>query len=44
MSHFINARTTVVTEALDGFLLAHGEGRLGRLDGFSHTKVILRTD
>ncbi|MFM1850918.1 MAG: hypothetical protein RIS54_602 [Verrucomicrobiota bacterium] len=44
MSHFINSRTTVVTEALDGFLLAHGEARLGRLDGFSHTKVILRTD
>ncbi|MEZ5415273.1 MAG: dihydroxyacetone kinase subunit DhaK [Opitutaceae bacterium] len=44
MSHFINARTSVVTEALDGFLLAQGDGRLGRLDGFNHTKVILRTD
>lgn len=44
MSHFINARANLVTEAIDGFLLSHGGGRLGRLDGFSHTKVIVRLD
>lgn len=44
MSHFINRRTDLVTEAIDGFLLASGAGRLARLDGYPHTKVIVRQD
>ncbi len=44
MSHFINRRTDLVTEAIDGFLLASGPGRLARLDGYPHTKVIVRQD
>lgn len=44
MSHFINRREDVVTEAIDGFLLGCGPGRLARLDGYPHTKVILRQD
>lgn len=44
MSHFINRREDVVTEAIDGFLLGCGPGRLARLDGYPHTKVIVRQD
>jgi dihydroxyacetone kinase len=44
MSHFINRREQVVTEAIDGFLLSCGPGRLARLDGYPHTKVIVRQD
>lgn len=44
MSHFINRRTDLVTEAIDGFLLASGAGRLARLDGYPHTKVVVRQD
>ena len=44
MSHFINRREEVVTEAIDGFLLGCGPGRLARLDGYPHTKVIVRQD
>lgn len=44
MSHFINRREQVVTEAIDGFLLSCGHGRLARLDGYPHTKVIVRQD
>lgn len=44
MSHFINRREQVVTEAIDGFLLGCGSGWLARLDGYPHTKVILRQD
>ena len=43
MTQFINTRDTVVTEAIDGLLRASG-GRLGRLDGYPHIKVVLRTD
>ncbi|MGS4944822.1 dihydroxyacetone kinase subunit DhaK [Meridianimarinicoccus sp. RP-17] len=43
MTQFINTRDTVVTEAIDGLLRAAG-GRLGRLDGYPHIKVVLRTD
>lgn len=43
MSHFMNARETVVTEAIDGVLRGAG-GRLARLDGYPHIKVVLRTD
>ncbi|SEA32176.1 dihydroxyacetone kinase subunit DhaK [Rubrimonas cliftonensis] len=40
---FINARETLVTEAIDGALRASG-GRLARLDGYPHVKVVVRTD
>jgi triose/dihydroxyacetone kinase / FAD-AMP lyase (cyclizing) len=43
MSHFINSRTNLVPESIDGLLYASG-GRLARLDGFAHTKVVLRSD
>ncbi len=43
MNQFINARETLVTEALDGLLRGSG-GRLARLDGYPHVKVILRAD
>ena len=44
MSHFINTRETVVAESIDGFLMSSDPGRLARLDGFPHTKVVLRQD
>lgn len=43
MSHFMNSRETVVTEAIDGVLRGAG-GRLARLDGYPHIKVVVRTD
>jgi dihydroxyacetone kinase len=44
MKHFFNARETIVTEGLDGAILAAGSGRLARLDGYPHVKVVLRRD
>ena len=43
MGQFINARETLVPEAIDGFLRGAG-GRLARLDGYPHIKVVVRTD
>ncbi|MCK5790010.1 MAG: dihydroxyacetone kinase subunit DhaK, partial [Ketobacter sp.] len=43
MAQFINTKETLVTEAIDGNLLTVG-GRLARLDGFPHIKVVLRND
>ena len=43
MKQFMNARDSLVTEALDGFLRA-SSGRIGRLDGYPHIKVAVRTD
>ncbi len=43
MRQFINTRETLVTEAIDGMLRTAG-GRLARLDGYPHIKVVLRTD
>ncbi|MCY4260853.1 MAG: dihydroxyacetone kinase subunit DhaK, partial [Rhodobacteraceae bacterium] len=43
MNQFINQRDTIVTDAIDG-LLRSSEGRLARLDGFPHIKVVIRTD
>jgi len=43
MSQFINSRDTLVTEAIDGFLRGQ-EGRVSRLDGFPHIKVVVRAD
>ncbi|MFN3686280.1 dihydroxyacetone kinase subunit DhaK [Salinarimonas sp.] len=43
MRQFINAKETLVTEALDGLLRTAG-GRLARLDGYPHIKVVVRSD
>jgi dihydroxyacetone kinase len=43
MAQFLNAKEALVTEALDG-LLATAGGRLLRLDGFPHIKVVCRAD
>ena len=43
MSQFINARDTLVTDAIDGLLETSG-GTLNRLDGYPHIKVVCRAD
>jgi dihydroxyacetone kinase len=43
MQQFINGKDTLVTEAIDGLLRSAG-GRLARLDGYPHIKVVVRTD
>ncbi|WP_372422097.1 dihydroxyacetone kinase subunit DhaK [Salinarimonas chemoclinalis] len=43
MKQFINARDSLVTEAIDGLVRA-SSGRLARLDGYPHVKVVVRTD
>lgn len=43
MSQFFNSKEAIVTDALDGVLSASG-GRLARLDGFPHIKVLIRND
>ncbi|MEM8958295.1 MAG: dihydroxyacetone kinase subunit DhaK [Pseudomonadota bacterium] len=43
MQQFINSKETLVTEAIDGVLRTAG-GRLARLDGYPHIKVVTRTD
>ena len=43
MDQFINAKDRLVTEAIDGALRTAG-GRLARLDGYPHIKVVVRTD
>lgn len=43
MAHFINDRGAIVTEAIDGLLVA-SEGRLARLDGYPDIRVVLRAD
>lgn len=43
MTQFINTKDTVVTEAIDGGLRTAG-GRLARLDGYPHIKVVVRSD
>lgn len=43
MKQFINAKESLVTDAIDGGLLASGNP-LARLDGYPHIKVVLRTD
>ena len=39
MKQFMNTRETLVTEAIEG-MLRLGAGRLARLDGFPHIKVV----
>lgn len=43
MSQFVNRREDVVTDALDGLVRASG-GRLARLDGYPHVRVVVRAD
>ena len=43
MKQFINAKETLVTEAISG-VLRTANSRLGRLDGYPHIKVVVRTD
>ncbi|MFK7793037.1 MAG: dihydroxyacetone kinase subunit DhaK [Devosiaceae bacterium] len=43
MKQFINSKETLVTEAIDG-LLRTANGKLARLDGYPHIKVVVRTD
>lgn len=43
MKLFINSKEKLVTEAIDGSLRTAG-GRLARLDGYPHIKVVVRTD
>lgn len=43
MKHFINDRSSIVTDALDVAVML-GEGKLARLDGYPSIKVLLRTD
>lgn len=43
MTQFINAKDTLVTDAIDGLLETCG-GALTRLDGYPHIKVVCRAD
>jgi ATP-dependent dihydroxyacetone kinase len=43
MAEFINTKETLVIEAIDGNLYT-ARGRLARLDGFPHIKVVMRND
>ncbi|MFN0190954.1 MAG: dihydroxyacetone kinase subunit DhaK [Aestuariivirga sp.] len=43
MRQFINAKESLVTDAIDGTLLT-SQGKVARLDGYPHIKVVVRTD
>ena len=43
MTQFINTRENIVTEAVDGVVAASG-GKLARLDGYPHIRVVVRND
>jgi triose/dihydroxyacetone kinase / FAD-AMP lyase (cyclizing) len=43
MTHFMNQRNAIVTDAIDGLLATSPPG-LARLDGFPNVKVIVRAD
>ena len=43
MKQFMNSKETLVTDAIDGMLHTAG-GRLARLDGYPHIKVVVRAD
>lgn len=43
MTQFMNKRENIVTEAIDGLIMASG-GKLARLDGFPHIRVVVRAD
>jgi dihydroxyacetone kinase len=43
MAQFINLKENIVTEAIDGIVAASG-GKLARLDGYPHIRVVVRND
>ena len=43
MTQFMNKKENIVTEAVDGLIAASG-GRLARLDGYPHIRVVVRSD
>jgi len=43
MTQFINSKENIVTEAVDGVVAISG-GRLARLDGYPHIRVVVRKD
>lgn len=43
MAQFINTKEGIVTEAVDGLVAASG-GKLARLDGYPHIRVVVRND
>ncbi len=43
MNQFTNQKETLVTDAIDGFLRT-ANGKMARLDGYPHIKVVVRTD
>ncbi len=43
MVQFINTKESIVTEAVDGLVAASG-GKLARLDGYPHIRVVVRND
>lgn len=43
MTQFINSKENIVVEAVDGVVAASG-GKLARLDGYPHTRVVVRND
>ena len=43
MSQFMNKKEDIVTEAIDGIVAASG-GKLARLDGYPHIRVVVRRD
>ncbi len=43
MTQFMNLRENIVTEAIDGLIMASG-GKLARLDGYPHIRVVVRAD
>ncbi|MEP5154632.1 dihydroxyacetone kinase subunit DhaK, partial [Planktotalea sp.] len=43
MQHFINEKENMVTNAIDGTIAASG-GKLTRLDGYPHIRVVVRSD
>jgi ATP-dependent dihydroxyacetone kinase len=43
MKQFMNSRDSLVTDAIDGLLRTAG-GKLARLDGYPHIRVVLRSD
>src|ERR671928_533592 len=44
MKRFLNARETIVHEAIDGLLSSSAGRDLARLDGYPHIKVVVRKD
>lgn len=43
MAQFINTKESIVAEAVDGLVAASG-GKLARLDGYPHIRVVVRND